>query len=407
MRSPKISPLSAAQSAWALWLGLLFVIASWIVIGNTHSVTPAYHEAAQHWMIGTDLYLQTGRGFLYLPQAALLYVPFSLLPIALGEICWRVLTIGLFSFGTWKFCRLFEREATSRLFLPATLLAIPLCASGARNGQATLVIAGLMMLATCELARHRWNKATALLCLGFAFKPLTLVLMLLAGGIYRPMSWRLVLGLALVLAVPFLTQRPEFVADQYLDCVEMLRSAAHLGLERPWAHFFGMLLAAGFDVPEALQTLVRVGFAFGTLFVARRAVNQLSPARGAAYVYSLAGCYLMLFNPRTENNTYAMIAPVIGIVCAEAILIRRNYAMASLLAIMALGIVGSYEFGRRLLPATHPVWLAPLMCLAFSVILIVRVILETRRNSTPAPSPGPENAGSPEVTPLRYGPVSG
>jgi len=379
MRFPTIGKSAAEQSAWSLWLGLLVVIAGWVLIRNNHSVTPAYREAAQHWLQGRDLYLDTGRGFLYLPQAALLYIPFSLVPSALGEIGWRILTIGVFVFGTWRLCRLFEQPSGTRLFLSVTLLTIPLSASGARNGQATLLIAGLMMLAAYELALRRWNRATALLCLGFAFKPLTLVLMLLAGGIYRTMAWRLALGTALVLAAPYLTQSPAYVTAQYLDCLAMLRSAAQLGIEREWAHFFGMLQAAGLEITEPAQTIVRFVLAFATLLLARYAIRNLPASRSALYLYGLASCYLMLFNPRTENNTYAMIAPVIGIVWAEDLLVRRNYALAALLALLSLGIVGSYEFGRRLLPDTRPVWLAPLMCLAFTIVLIARMLMESRR----------------------------
>lgn len=405
MRFPTIGKSATEQSAWLLWLGLLVVIGAWVLIRNNHSVTPAYHEAAQHWIQGRNLYLNTGRGFLYLPQAALLHIPFSLLPTTLGEIGWRFLTISLFAFGSWRLCRLFEQSHNIRLFLPMTLLVLPLSSSGARNGQATLIIAGLMMLAACELALHRWNRATALLCLGFAFKPLTLVLMLLAGGVHRTMVWRLLLGTALVLIAPYLTQSPAYVTAQYVECLAMLRSAAQLGIEREWAHFFGMLQAVGLEVPEPAQTAVRFCLAFVTLLLARYAIRNLPASRSALYLYGLGGCYLMLFNPRTENNTYAMIAPVIGIIWAEALLIQRNYAIASLLAILSLGIVGSYEFGRRLLPDTRPVWLAPLMCLAFTIVLIARMLLESRRRALRDAPLTATTGMCPEAPQLDYGPV--
>jgi hypothetical protein len=114
----------------------------------------------------------------------------------------------------------------------------------------------------------------------------------------------------------------------------------------------------------------------------------------------------MLFNPRTENNTYAMIAPVIGSVCAESLLIQRNYALASLLVTLALGIVGSYEFGRRLLPETRPVWLAPLMCLTFTVVLILRMLTESRRRPVTEASQVADGLAGPPPARFDYEPAS-
>jgi hypothetical protein len=384
MRRVTIQTLNQDRTGWILWSGLFGVLAVWIAIGNPHSVTPAYHEAALHWIGGRNLYLDTGRGFLYLPQAALLDIPFALAPPVVSEIGWRIVTIGVFAAGAWRLSRLFGQASGNSFFSLATVLALPLSASAARNGQATLPIAGLMMLAAVDLSRRRWNRATFLLCLGFAFKPLTLVFILLAGGVYRPMALRLIGGLLIVLAAPYCTQTPDYVTSQYVDCLAMLRTAANVGLERPWAHFFGMVQAAGFEVDESIQTVVRFLVALGTLLLARRAVHQLPPERSAVYLYGLAGCYLMLFNPRTENNTYALVSPIIGLVWAESVLARRNWLVVVLLALMALGIVGSYELGRRLVPEARPVWLAPLMCLTFATFLVVRLVAEIRRCSEPA-----------------------
>jgi hypothetical protein len=102
-----------------------------------------------------------------------------------------------------------------------------------------------------------------------------------------------------------------------------------------------------------------------------------------------------------------MIAPVIGSVCAEALLTQRNYALASLLATLAMGIVGSYEFGRRLLPETRPVWLAPMMCLTFTLILILRMLMESRRRPLIEASHATESPTRPEPACFDFEPVSG
>ncbi|MFN0055426.1 MAG: glycosyltransferase family 87 protein [Planctomycetales bacterium] len=361
---------------WCLWLGMFVVLAVFFLPGNHRSVTVQYHRAADYWMQGKDIYFLTGRGFLYLPLAAVLFIPLHLLSPDAGELVWRVLTLGVFAAGVLRLCRLAEFRIPDRLFLIVTGVSIPLCCSAARNGQSTLIMAGLMMLAMEQLTRKNWNATAVLLCLATAFKPLSLVLLLLLAALYRPLLWRLALGVCLLLLAPFLTQSPEYVVRQYSGCLEMLRAATKLGIEQPWAQLFGMLQIGGVSLPAPVQTGLRMIAALLTLFLAQAVRRAMPATRAAVYLYALAGCYLMLFNPRSENNTYALVAPVLGIFCAEEFLIRKAHGRGALLALLALGTVGSFEFGSFLLPDAEPVWLAPLMCLAFTGYLLTRMRAE-------------------------------
>ena len=54
------------------------------------------------------------------------------------------------------------------------------------NGQATLLIAGLMMLAVALASRKEWWCSAACLLLATAFKPVTLPLLVLSAVVYRP-----------------------------------------------------------------------------------------------------------------------------------------------------------------------------------------------------------------------------
>lgn len=378
---------SDERNACGLWCLFFLIVAVGILAGDNRSVTYQYEWAAEHWLAGTDLYETGGRGFLYMPQGAILFIPFSLLPNVLTEIVWRMLTIGVFASGVLRFCRLAQMSAGVRLFPLVTLMTIPLSFSAARNGQATLIIAGLMMHALEALTRQKWNRAAILLCFGLACKPLTLVLILLAAALYRPMLGRLLAGTALLLVIPYATQDPNYVTSQYVAFADKMRTAVNMGIDRPWAHLFGMLQTAGIEIPEAVQTAVRILAASVTLVVAWLAQRRLPAPRFALYLFGLAGCYLMLFNPRTENNTYAMIAPVIGVLCAEAFLVERNRLLGTLLAVMAVGTVGSYEIGIRLAPNANPVWLAPLMCAGFTVALVGQIFREIRAHAAPALEP--------------------
>jgi hypothetical protein len=387
MLRPTLTQPRDERNAWRLWGLLCLVLAIGILAGDERSVTYQYSTAAHHWLQGEDLYETGGRGFLYLPQAAILFVPFSLLPQVPAEILWRLLTVGIFSLGVFRLCRLAESHGGVRLFPLVTCITIPIAYSAARNGQATLIIAGLMMIAVEEFSRRNWTKAAWLLTIGLAFKPLTFVLILLVAALDRRMVARLLPGTAILLFVPYLTQDPRYVTAQYGCCLEMLRNAAQLGMNLPWAQLFGMLHIAGLDVSEPAQTALRIAFAGLTLLAAWLAHRRLPSERCGVYLYALAGCYLMLFNPRTENNTYALLAPAIGLFCAEAFLVERNARLGTAIAIAAVGIVCRYEVAILLVPTERPVWMAPLMCVGFSVVLLGQLIRETFGPATPASAP--------------------
>src|ERR1700722_2208492 len=211
---------AAQQLAWICWRVLLVTISLLVVFGADHTVVGAYRDAARQWFAGRDVYNATGHGFLYLPSAAILFAPFAALPLSASEILWRVLTIGSFAIATRRLATWIGRGAGRDFFALLTLAALPPALSCARNGQSTLIMMATMMLAAVDLAPssleppRRW-RATLWLSLSLAFKPLSIVMILLVGALDRRMAWRLVVGVGLVLLLPFLTQNPHYVARQY------------------------------------------------------------------------------------------------------------------------------------------------------------------------------------------------
>ena len=97
--------------AWTSWAILLVIISIIILCGNEKTVTPAYRQGATSWLAGTDLYIYEGVGFVYLPQAAVAFVPFSLLPPTASEIAWRCFILAVLVSGLWRFAALASREA--------------------------------------------------------------------------------------------------------------------------------------------------------------------------------------------------------------------------------------------------------------------------------------------------------
>ena len=355
--------------AWLAWAVLLLIMVALVLAGNRRTVTGNYRDAALLWFRGGDMYTGTGTGFLYLPQAAILFAPFAWMPVKLGEIAWRAVSIGAFAIGLRRYASLAGRASGGELFPLMTALSLPLAFSCFRNGQSTILIAALMMIAVADLADRRWGRSAAWLSLGLALKPLVIVLTLLAGALYKPMRGRLLAGTAVVLASPFLFQAPAYVVSQYQSCAASMQATARLGLEAYWAHFFGMLKVAGASVSPSVQTVVRLLAAGGTLWLCRLARERCTAEQTGVWLYALSVCYLMLFNPRTENNTYAMLGPAIAAFCGRALLVERRPKVALALALAAIGIVGSHQITKGITPPSQSVWLAPLVCTGFSAFL--------------------------------------
>lgn len=377
----------AVRFAWFGWAALFIVIATMIVAGNTRVAIPSYWIAALNWLAGKGLYDGTGvGGFVYLPQAAILFVPFALLPPVLCEVLWRVVNIGTFAIGLRSFARLAGERSGIELFPLMTLVTIPFAWDCARNGQATLAMTGLMLLAVSDVARSRWWRATLWLSLGVALKPLIIVLVLLIIVIERPMTWRVILGMVAVALSPFLAQHPAYVLQQYSACFHNTTTAAHVGVVATgWSTPFTALRIAGVEVPELAQTTLRLIAALATLALCMLARQRNNTYRYAIYLFSFAATYILLFSPRTETVTYALFGPAIAVFLSQAFLIEKRKAIGILLTGISLATIGSGVFQPLLAPRAEAIWLPPLMATCFALYLLFRFFIDPakRRSSGP------------------------
>lgn len=372
-----------ANIAWiALNVALLIVVAGLLVAGSRVSVTGYYSEAAWNWMAGQSMYDTTGTGFLYLPHSAIAYIPFAVQAHPQGDVAWRIISLILFVLGCYRFFRLSPQK--SEFFnLSAGFVALLLCADCMRNGQATVIMTATMLLAIDAIRRENWHLCTWLLMLGFAVKPLSIVLILLVGALYAPMRWRLGVGIIVLALVPFAFQSPDYVWQQYEEFGLCLFHSNRIGYEKWWAQLFGMLKAFGLEVPDSIQTASRMLCAVGTLAICFVLKRKLDSKRFLVWLYTLTAIYLMLFNPRTENCTYCVLGPALGLFYAEALCGRRWFAAGSMMA-LAVVILGSFELGQHITPqGVPPVWLAPLACCFFTLYAAFRLTSELNRLEPP------------------------
>jgi hypothetical protein len=166
-----------------------------------------------------------------------------------------------------------------------------------------------------------------------------------------------------------------------------MTTAAHVGVvAHGWTTPFTALRVWGLAVPETVQTAIRLAAALGTLglcfFVRRR---YKDPGRSAVFVYSLAALYLILFSPRTENNTYAMLGPVAGYFIADAVHLKNRNRLGAALAVLAVVMVSSRNFERVLAPAREQIWLAPLLASILAVYAIAQIVSRSGHTAEPEP----------------------
>jgi alpha-1,2-mannosyltransferase len=364
----------AVRMTWIVWG--LFLLSAFIVLVGLRDWRPAsnaYARGASRWLAASNLYDEGGRGFIYLPQSAILYAPFSLVPQPAQHFLWRSVTIGLFVAGVYGLCRLAGRGTGIEFFPLVSLLILPKAWTCALNGQAAPAMAGLSMLALVALHAQRWWCAALLLTAALTFKPLAFVLILVVAALYPP-TWRpLALALAGFFAFPYLLQGPQYVTGQYVASIHMFESAAKVGLSPEWAQLFSLGSLAGINSPPHWQTVIRIVAAIATMALCREARRRFESSRALIDVYALATAYLLLFNPRTENNSYLLLSPVLGVLWVRAQFVEGQKARAALLCAAAVAIFAGHELCGLLTPQAGFVWICPLVCALFALDLVLQV----------------------------------
>jgi len=206
-----------------------------------------------------------------------------------------------------------SRNASSggKTFLYLSLLAVPSAFASLRNAQFDLPLAALIVLTTAEVASGRWTAATVWICVAVALKPLAVVPLLLFGVLYRKLIPRIIVGLLIVIALPFLHWNPAFAAHEYVRCFQTLAWASKAD-EPKFSELAALLAHFGYDAPELLKTIARVLFALVYFGLGAMAVRRLNRIEAAWAVGALSADYLMLFNPRTETCSYVLLGPFVA-----------------------------------------------------------------------------------------------
>jgi len=394
---------SMSQRFWRLYLpimiyGLTLLVGVCVYVATpSRSVAIHYEAAANHWIQGQPLYaesMESGHGFLYLPHAAILHVPYAFInnlanSQVIGDVCWRIFSWIAFAIASWRLTRVVAQRndvAQWRVAIIACLLGI----SCLRIGQSTLLMAALMMLCIESWYARRFSLACIFVVVAIAIKPLALVLALLLFAVSPAMRLRLAIGVCLFAFFPFLMQSPIFVLQQYSDCLLMLGKASEVGNNFEWAQLFGMMHVFGYSADPLFQKVFRMVAALGVLGLVFLSTQTLSRDRHALWLWTFCALYLMLFNPRTENSTYCIVGPVFGVFVSQFLMEHPNirwhkHLLAIGFFVAAILTAGSYEIGRYMTPeGFESVWLAPLCTCVFAACATVIFFIESRAASVAA-----------------------
>jgi hypothetical protein len=319
-------------------------------------------------MYGSTEMTRAGQhGFLYFPHSVYVFTPFAYLPLGVAEVLWRTVSLAAVAWALWEMCSMVGGTRRRLWFGLATLLgALPFELS-ASNGQANLLVIAAMTLAVTNISKRGWWAATAWLMVATALKPHAMAMTLIVAAVYPQMLWRLVIGLGVLGALPWLRPDWAYVWDEHVMFVKKLRVVTK---PPPGANqeLVGLLHAFGLILSDAVWTGVRLLGALGTLGACVLAKRRFSNSVALAYMLAITVVFIMLFNPRTEGPTHAMMGMMLGVFAARELIVRPLTAGA----VMALGCVlmgVSYE----LIKPKNSVVL-PVLDIAFGGYLLVQVV---------------------------------
>lgn len=365
---PQARCLKIALFIWVIYAGVITAIVA--VDPSGRSATLEYQRATDNWWGGKTLY-RSKNGYLYFPQFAIAYTPYELLPDRIGEPLWRLTCLATLAWALWAAASRLSPENRASVFLVATVLVLPSTFASARNGQVNMPLAGLFILTALALARERWWLASILLTLTLVLKPISLAPILLCGALYPRLRLPLFVSLVVAAIIPLAHFNPSYAAGEYGAFVRNLQQAgAPKG--HSWCDFAGMLRVFGVNVSAGLQLAIRAVAGLVTLGLCWRVVKGADRLRAAFVFLLLSTVYLMLFNPRTETNSYVMLGAFVAVWAAVEGIVCRRSVTAFWLVLFAL-LLGTENYGWPIFPLTN-LWAKALATTVLAGWLIVKVL---------------------------------
>ncbi|HET9373873.1 MAG TPA: glycosyltransferase family 87 protein [Chthoniobacterales bacterium] len=329
-RSFRFTAAQWERIALVVWaVAVCAVVVRAILAPHQNTVFTVFREAGASWLHGANLYSYVGK-YLYSPLVAAFFALFAWMPESIGGGVWRLAIVGAYlsSFIFWA--RHFGKGLITSTYLPLLLL-LPLSLGNLNNGQASLLVIGLLLNACLAIEARKWTLGAFLIAAATFFKIYPLVIGLLFTVIYpRPLAARLLLSLFVLWLLSLVLQKPQYVLEQYHDWFASLsadqrRVSGALGT---WRDFWLLLriIQAPITVLGYAMLQAAAGGAIAVFCWWARHVHRWQECRLLWMTFALGCLWITLFGPSTELSTYVFLAPSLAFAVAAAWQSRQSDA---------------------------------------------------------------------------------
>lgn|GEM_PF-248914 len=375
-----LSEARAFRVALFIWLTYASIITVIVAIQpDRRTVTHEYRIASQKWWEAKTSLYRGASGYLYLPQFAVFYSAYKSLPQRVGEPLWRITGLSLLAGALWIVSSRLNSGYANRLFLMATALALPSSFASARNGQVNLPLAALFIWIVLAIVTRRWWLAAIVLGTMLTMKPIIVAPMLVLAVLYHPLRVPLATILIALGAVIFVHPNPQYVVGEYIHFAENLYIAS-IPKFFAWCDFSGILYSLGIYLPAPLQFVLRAFAGLFTLVICWKATKIEPPLHSVLLIVMLCVIYLMLFNPRTETNSYVMLGPFVGLTSAYLGVVLNKVKQATALLCVAC-LLGAENYGNPIFPWTN-FWMKPLVTTLLSILVTYYIFRCAQKSKT-------------------------
>lgn len=343
--------------ALASWAVVLAGACAWgVAKPNSHNCyLDYYQQAGRNWAEGRDLYGAVAGCCRYSPLANALLAPPSLAPLWLGALVWRLANAATLLGAVLWWLRACTPSWPPALRAGALLALLPLSVGNIFSAQANPLVIGLLLATTAAAVRGRWNLAAAF-CAGACLLKVypVAVALLLAAAFPRRFGWRFLIALAAGLALPFLLQRPDYVARQYALWLGNLREDDRSGwdLESGYRDLWLLIRLAHLPLGRSAYLGIQLLIAAlaGAVCLAGRWLAGWRDVEVLHAALHLGACWMTLCGPATEGATYLLAAPTLAWAVAESWRRPRPWWTRGLL--LAAGAAALAALAASLVPHT-------------------------------------------------------
>lgn len=256
-------------------------------------------------------------GFRYSPTAAILFVPLSYMPGAVGEVVWRWFLAAV-SLGALYWCarRGIPRPLARRDWPIFFLMVLPAFTGCLNNGQSSCLIVACLLGAVAACCCDRWMLAALLVVIPTTLKLYPISMGLLLTLLYpRRFGWRFGLMMIVGFGLPFLLRPSTMLEDHQRWLWHLINDAKPTANVVSWDLDVRMLLYRIFGYRMS------AGLFMGVQAVSAVAIAALTLAGRAAgwprrvlipRTLGLATVWMTAIGNATEPSTYILIFPTLA-----------------------------------------------------------------------------------------------